>query len=90
MRRSRPSPRPQARLNVAFYYSGWREQFRSAFAFPARDNGAVPFIRIEPAKISLAAIVAGVYDTYRRRSRPAWPATGRGQAGESSSALATK
>jgi mannan endo-1,4-beta-mannosidase len=54
----------QARLTVALYYSGWRERFRSAFAFQARENGAVPFIQIEPAKVSLTAIVAGVYDTY--------------------------
>ena len=64
-RRSSPSPRPAgARLNVALYYSGWHEKFRSAFATQARDNGAVPFIQIEPAEVSLAAIVAGVYDTY--------------------------
>jgi glycosyl hydrolase family 26 len=53
-----------ARLNVALYYSGWRETFRSAFAFQARNNGAVPFIQIEPVNVSLAAIVAGAYDTY--------------------------
>ena len=53
-----------ARLNVALYYSGWRETFRSAFAVQAGDNGAVPFIQIEPYRVSLAAIVAGVYDTY--------------------------
>jgi hypothetical protein len=54
----------QARMTVALYYSGWRERFRSAFGIQARDNGAVPFIQIEPAKVSLTAIVAGVYDTY--------------------------
>ena len=53
-----------ARLNVALYYSGWREKFRSAFAVQAGDHGAVPFIQIEPSRVSLAAIVAGVYDTY--------------------------
>jgi mannan endo-1,4-beta-mannosidase len=53
-----------ARLNVALYYSGWREKFRSAFAVQAAANGAVPFIQIEPLRVSLAAIVAGVYDTY--------------------------
>jgi hypothetical protein len=53
-----------ARLNVALYYSGWRERFRSAFAVEAGDHGAVPFLQIEPLRVSLAAIVAGVYDTY--------------------------
>jgi mannan endo-1,4-beta-mannosidase len=53
-----------ARLNVALYYSGWHETFRSAFAVQAGANGAVPFIQIEPLRVSLAAIVAGVYDTY--------------------------
>ena len=53
-----------ARLTVALYYSGWRETFSSAFAVQASANGAVPFIQIEPSKVSLAAIVAGVYDTY--------------------------
>jgi mannan endo-1,4-beta-mannosidase len=53
-----------ARLNVALYYSGWRETFRSTFAFQASENGTVPFIQIDPLKVSLAAIVAGVYDSY--------------------------
>ena len=53
-----------ARLNLALYYSGWRESFRSAFAFQAAANGTVPFIQIEPSKVNMAAIVAGVYDTY--------------------------
>ena len=54
----------QAPLSVALYYSGWPEKFKSAFALQARDNGAAPFIQIDPVKINLAAIVAGVYDSY--------------------------
>jgi mannan endo-1,4-beta-mannosidase len=53
-----------APLNVALYYSGWPETFKPAFAVQAKDNGAVPFIQIDPVSINLAAIVAGVYDTY--------------------------
>jgi Glycosyl hydrolase family 26 len=53
-----------ARLNVALYYSGWREKFRSAFAVQAGNSRAVPFVQIEPFRVSLTAIVAGVYDTY--------------------------
>jgi len=51
-------------LTVALYYSGWHETFRSAFAAQASANGAVPFMQIEPARVSLTAIAAGVYDTY--------------------------
>jgi hypothetical protein len=51
-------------LNVALYYSGWPERFQTAFAIEAKDHGAVPFIQIDPSSINLAAIVAGVYDTY--------------------------
>ena len=54
----------RARLSLALYYSGWRESFRSVFAFQAAANGTVPFIQIEPSKVNMAAIVAGVYDTY--------------------------
>jgi len=52
------------RLTVALYYSGWHETFRSAFAAQASADGVVPFIQIEPARVSLTAIAAGVYDTY--------------------------
>lgn len=50
--------------NVALYYSGWREKFQFAFALKARDNGAVPYIQMDPANVNLAAIAAGEYDTY--------------------------
>ncbi len=50
--------------NIALYYSGWREKFQFAFAMQAAGNGAVPFIQIDPAGVSLAAVVAGGYDTY--------------------------
>ena len=49
--------------NVALYYSGWDEVFRSTFAIEAARNGTVPFIQIEPSGVNLKAIVAGVYDT---------------------------
>ncbi len=53
-----------APLNLALYYSGWPETFKSAFALQAARNGVVPFIQIDPSNIRLAAIIAGVYDTY--------------------------
>ena len=51
------------RPNVALYYSGWYEKFRSAFAVQVADNGAVPFIQIEPTGVNVAAIAAGAFDT---------------------------
>jgi mannan endo-1,4-beta-mannosidase len=51
-------------FNIALYYSGWPERFRSAFATQVQVNGAVPFIQMEPTGTSLAAIAAGAYDTY--------------------------
>ena len=51
-------------LNIALYYSGWYEKFQSAFAILAKENGAAPFIQIDPSDVNLSAIVAGRYDTY--------------------------
>jgi mannan endo-1,4-beta-mannosidase len=52
------------RPNVALYYSGWDEKFQSVFADQAKNNGAIPFIQMEPWHVSLAAIAAGTYDAY--------------------------
>jgi hypothetical protein len=52
------------RPNVAAYYSGWLEPFRSTFATDLAARGAVPLVQIEPADISLASITRGRYDTY--------------------------
>jgi mannan endo-1,4-beta-mannosidase len=53
-----------AHPNLALYYSGWYEKFQLSFATEAKDNGAVPFIQIDPAGIQFSAIVGGVYDKY--------------------------
>jgi mannan endo-1,4-beta-mannosidase len=53
-----------ARPNIALYYSGWYEKFQLAFATEAKNNGAVPFIQIDPTNIQFAAIVGGAYDKY--------------------------
>jgi mannan endo-1,4-beta-mannosidase len=53
-----------AHPNLALYYSGWYEKFQLAFATEAKNNGAVPFIQIDPVGIQFAAIVGGVYDKY--------------------------
>ena len=52
------------RPNITLYYSGWYEKFRSAFAVQAADNGAVPFIQLEPSGVSLAVIASGAFDTF--------------------------
>jgi hypothetical protein len=53
-----------AHLNLALYYSGWYERFQNSFATDAKDNGAAPFIQIDPAGISFAGIVDGDFDHY--------------------------
>ena len=50
--------------NIALYYSGWYEKFQSTFAIQAKENGAVPFIQIEPRGVQFAAIAQGAYDAY--------------------------
>jgi mannan endo-1,4-beta-mannosidase len=52
------------RPNIALYYSGRYERFQSVFAVQVKDNGAVPFIQMEPSNINLAAIASGAFDTY--------------------------
>jgi mannan endo-1,4-beta-mannosidase len=53
-----------AHLNVALYYSSWYEKFQLGFAEQAANQGAVPFIQIDPIGIPFANIVAGAYDAY--------------------------
>ncbi len=50
--------------NITLYYSGWYERFQAPFAALAGADGAVPFIQMDPNGVSLAAIVAGVFDPY--------------------------
>ena len=50
--------------NVALYYSGWYEKFRTAFAVQAKRNGTIPFIQIDPTAVDFRAVVGGAYDTY--------------------------
>jgi mannan endo-1,4-beta-mannosidase len=52
------------RPNVAVYYSGWLEPFRTHFAQEVTARGAVPLVQIDPEGISLAAITHGRYDSY--------------------------
>jgi mannan endo-1,4-beta-mannosidase len=50
--------------NIALYYSGWYEKFRFSFAIRAKDNGAIPFLQIDPTGVSFEAIVHGDFDAY--------------------------
>ncbi len=52
------------RPNIALYYSGWGEPFKSGFARQAARHHAVPLIQMEPGKTSLDLIAKGVYDDY--------------------------
>lgn len=52
------------RPNVAVYYSGWYEPFRSSFATQAASDGAIPLVQVDPAGVNLALIGRGWYDKY--------------------------
>jgi mannan endo-1,4-beta-mannosidase len=52
--------------NLAGYFSGWAEQFKTAFARTARQHGAATLVQIDPTGASVAAIAAGDYDDYLR------------------------
>jgi mannan endo-1,4-beta-mannosidase len=54
------------RPNIALYYSGWGESFRSAFAAKAASHHAVTMVQIEPGATSLRSIAAGFQDKYLR------------------------
>jgi beta-mannanase len=52
--------------NLAGYYGGWGEPFKTAFARAVHQHGAVTLLQWDPAGVSLAAIAAGRYDQYLR------------------------
>jgi mannan endo-1,4-beta-mannosidase len=51
-------------LNLAVYYSGWKEPFQFAFANAAAAHDAIPLVQIDPYNTSLKKIADGTYDTY--------------------------
>jgi mannan endo-1,4-beta-mannosidase len=53
--------------NLAGYYSGWDEPFKTGFARTARQHGAATIVQINPTLASLADIAAGHQDPYLRR-----------------------
>jgi len=52
--------------NLALYFSGWGEQFKTSFAETARSHGAVPMIDMNPFGVSMRSIAAGRSDRYLR------------------------
>lgn len=52
------------RPDIALYYSGWPERFRTSFAQQANSHGASVLIQIDPTNIDLAALARGRYDRY--------------------------
>src|SRR6202044_167137 len=52
--------------NLAGYYSGWGELFKTPFAISARAHGAATLVQIDPTDASVAGIAAGDYDSYLR------------------------
>jgi glycosyl hydrolase family 26 len=52
--------------NLAGYYGGWGEPFKTGFAQAARQHGAATLLQWDPTGIQLSAIVEGRYDGYLR------------------------
>ena len=50
--------------NLALYYSGWYESFRTQFAEEALANGAYTVVQMNPEKVTLESIVQGKSDHY--------------------------
>ena len=54
------------RPDLAGYFSGWLEPFKTAFAMTARQQGAATLVQIDPTGVPVQEIAAGDYDTYLR------------------------
>jgi hypothetical protein len=52
--------------NLAGYYGGWGEPFKTGFAQTARDHGAATLLQWDPTGISLSTIAEGRFDGYLR------------------------
>jgi mannan endo-1,4-beta-mannosidase len=52
--------------NLAGYYSGWPEPFKTTFARTALGHGAATLVQLDPTDTPVAAIAAGDYDDYLR------------------------
>jgi mannan endo-1,4-beta-mannosidase len=52
--------------NLAGYYGGWGEPFKTGFAHAARAHGAATLLQWDPTGIQLSAIIEGRFDGYLR------------------------
>jgi hypothetical protein len=52
--------------NLAGYYGGWGEPFKTAFVRTVHQHGAVTLLQWDPTGVSVVAIAAGRYDGYLR------------------------
>jgi len=52
--------------DLAGYFSGWAEPFKTGFADAARQHGAATIVQIDPTDASIGAIAAGDDDDYLR------------------------
>lgn len=50
--------------DLVLYFSAWGDPFQVRFAKQARAHKAIPFIQMEPWRISMAAIASGRSDAY--------------------------
>jgi hypothetical protein len=53
--------------NLAEYYSGWAEPFKTAFAEELYRHHIVPLVQIDPTDALVAQVAAGIYDVYLRQ-----------------------
>ena len=56
----------QKQPNLVGYYSGWAQPFAFSFAQKLHSHHMIPYVQIDPAYASVAAIAAGTYDGYLR------------------------
>jgi mannan endo-1,4-beta-mannosidase len=52
--------------NLAAYYSGWAEPFKTAFAELLHQHHIVPLVQIDPTDALVDQVAAGTYDDYLR------------------------
>ena len=52
--------------NLAGYYSGWDEPFKTGFAQTVKRHGAATVVQINPTLVPVTAIAAGQQDAYLR------------------------
>lgn len=52
--------------SIALWYGGWGDRFWTTFATEATAHGALPFVQINPGKVTMAQVASGREDTYIR------------------------